>query len=486
MRLEATRVLSSRSLLMGPTTAPARDNRLPAAHGEAALVRAIDLRGATLLVVGNVIGSAIFLTSGTIAGELHSTTALLAAWVAGGLLSLAGGLTFAELGAMFPRSGGLYVFLEEAYGPLPAFLFGWAGLSITLTGSCAAVAVGFAEYFSYFVPSLGNSHVLLSLRLPIGHLTITASGVVAAASLGVVAAINYVGVAVATKIQGALAIVKVAGLAAIPVLAVALHPASPSFAPVLPPVPSPAAAFGVAMIAVLWAYDGWYYLPFSAGEILDPGRVIPRALIAGIAMLCVIYLSVNVGYLLALDLSAMSGEVRIAEKAMTVLAGEWGAWFMALTVCLSTFGNNIAGILFASRAAFAMASDGLLFRRVADVHPRYRTPNVAIVVTASWAAFLALTGSYDQLFTYVVFAMVLFNMFGGLAIFRLRRTRANMHRPYRTWGYPWVPLAFVCSSLLLLANTLVERPAEALLGLGLVALGVPMYWYVKRRSAQRG
>jgi APA family basic amino acid/polyamine antiporter len=483
MRLAATRVLSSPSLRMGLTTAPARSKRLPAAHGEAALVRAIDLRGATLLVVGNVIGSAIFLTSGTIAGELHSTTALLAAWVAGGLLSLAGGLTFAELGAMFPRSGGLYVFLEEAYGPLPAFLFGWAGLSITLTGSCAAVAVGFAEYFSYFVPSLGNSHVLLSLSLPVGRLTITAAGVVAAASLGVVAAINYVGVAAATKIQGVLTIAKVAGLAAIPVLAVALHPVSPSFAPVLPPVPSPAAAFGVAMIAVLWAYDGWYYLPFCAGEILDPGRVVPRALVAGIGILCIVYVSVNVGYLLALDLSAMSGEVRIAERAMTVLVGDWGARFMALTVCLSTFGNNIAGILFASRASFAMASDGLLFRRVADVHPRYRTPNVAIVVTASWAAFLALTGSYDQLFTYVVFAMVLFNMFGGLAIFRLRRTHAAVHRPYRTWGYPWVPVAFVGSSLLLLANTLIERPVEALLGLALVALGLPMYWYVKRGSA---
>jgi APA family basic amino acid/polyamine antiporter len=479
MRPEAMRVLSSRSLLMGPTTVPARPDRLPVPHGDAALVRAIGFRGATLLVVGNVIGSAIFLTSGTIAAELQSTTALLAGWAAGGLLSLAGGLTFAEMGAMFPRSGGLYVFLEEAYGPLPAFLYGWACLFVILTGSCAAVAVGFAEYFSYFVPGFGSGHVLLSLPLPAGRLTIAAAGVVAAASLAVVAAINYVGVAAATKIQGALTVVKVAGLAAIPVLGVALHPASPSLSPVLPPVPNPAAAFGVAMIAVLWAFDGWYALPFSAGEIRDPARVIPRALIAGIGMICVIYVSVNVGYLFALDLSAMSGEVRIAERAMTALVGGWGAVFISMIVCLSTFGNNIAGILFASRASFAMAVDGLLFRRVADVHPRYRTPHIAIVVTASWSALLALTGSYDQLFTYVVFAMVLFNMLGGLAIFRLRRTRADVQRPYRTWGYPWVPVAFVGSSVLLLANTLIERPSESLLGLGLVALGLPMYWYFK-------
>ena len=465
---------------MGQTTADQGRAAPLAAHRDAALVRAIGLGGATLLVIGNVIGSAIFLTSGTMAAELDSATALLAVWVAGGLLSLAGGLTFAEMGAMFPRSGGLYVFLEEAYGPLPAFLFGWAGLFITLTGSCSAVAVGFAEYFSYFVPSLGRSHVLLSI--PAAHLTITAAGVVAAASLGVAAAINYVGVSAATRTQGALTIVKVAGLAAIPVLALVFHPASPSLTPVLPPVPSPGSAVGVAMIAVLWAFDGWSYLPFSAGEIRDPGRVIPRALIAGIGLLCVIYLAVNLGYLFTLDIPGMRGEVRIAERAMTALVGGWGASFMAMIVCLSTFGNNIAGVLFASRAAFAMASDGLLFSRVAEVHPRYRTPHVAIAVTTVWSAALALTGSYDQLFTYVVFAMVLFNMLGGLAIFRLRRTHAALARPYRTWGYPWVPVAFVASSLLLVGNTLLERPLEAILGLGFVASGLPMFWYFRRIS----
>ena len=482
MRLRRSRVLSSRDLPMGQTTIEADRPAPLTAHGDAALVRAIGLGGATLLVIGNVIGSAIFLTSGTMAAELQSATALVAVWVAGGLLSLAGGLTFAEMGAMFPRSGGLYVFLEEAYGPLPAFLFGWAGLFITLTGSCSAVAVGFAEYFSYFVPALGRDRVLLSI--PSAHLTITAAGVVAAASLAVAAAINYVGVSAATRLQGALTVVKVAGLAAVPMLALLFHPASPSVTPVMPPVPSPTAALGVAMIAVLWAFDGWYYLPFSAGEIRDPGRVIPRALIAGIALLCAIYVSVNVGYLFALDIPGMRGEVRIAERAMTVLVGSWGAWFMALVVSLSTFGNNIAGVLFASRAAFAMASDGLLFSRIARVHPRYRTPHVAIIVTTIWSAALALTGSYDQLFTYVVFAMVLFNMLGGLAIFRLRRTHANVPRPYRTWGYPWVPLAFVGSSSLILANTLLERPTESLLGLGLVAVGLPMFWIVTNSSTK--
>jgi basic amino acid/polyamine antiporter, APA family len=465
---------------MGQTTASRPDVAPVVAHGDAALERAIGFGGATLLIIGNVIGSAIFLTSGTMAAELNSATALLTSWMAGGLLALAGGLTFAELGAMFPRSGGLYVFLKEAYGPLPAFLFGWSALFVILTGASSAVAVGFAEYFSYFVPSLSRERVVLAI--PAAHLTITAAGVVAAASLGVVATINYVGVAAAARLQGALTVIKVAGLAAIPVLALVIHPASPSLSPVMPAVSSPASAFGVAMIAVLWAFDGWYALPFSAGEIRDPGRVIPRALVAGIGILCVIYLAVNVGYLYALDIPGMRGEVRIAERAMTALVGSWGAWFMAMIVCLSTFGNNIAGVLFASRAAFAMASDGLLFSRIAAVHPRYRTPNVAIILTTGWSATLALTGTYDQLFTYVVFAMVLFNMLGGLAIFRLRRTHPHTPRPYRTWGYPWVPVAFVASSLLLVANTLLERPFEALLGLGFVALGLPMFFYFRARA----
>lgn len=467
---------------MGPTIADRGRSAPGASQGDAALVRAIGLGGATLLVVGNVIGSAIFLTSGTMAAELQSASALLGVWLAGGLLSLAGGLTFAEMGAMFPRSGGLYVFLEEAYGRLSAFLFGWAGVFIIFTGACSAVAVGFAEYFSYFVPSLGRDRVLLNV--PALHVTITAAGVVAAASLAVVAAINYIGVAAAIRIQSIMTILKVAGIAAVPVLALVLHPASPSFSPVIPPVASPGSALGVAMIAVLWAFDGWYALSYSAGEIRDPGRVIPRGLIGGIGLLCGIYLVVNLGYLYSLGISGMSGEVRVAERAMTVLVGGWGAWFMAMVVSLSTLGNNIAGVLVASRTAFAMASDGMLFSRLAEVHPRYRTPAAAIVATTAWSALLALTGTYDQLFTYVVFAIVLFNMLGGLAIFRLRRTHPDLPRPYRTWGYPWVPFAFVLSSLLVVGNTLVERPVESLLGVGLVALGLPMFWYFNRRRAE--
>ena len=452
----------------------------PSATSSDGLVRAIGLPAATLLVVGNVIGSAIFLTSGIIAADLQSTPALLAAWLAGGLLTMAGGLTFAEMGAMLPRTGGLYVFLEEAYGPVWGFLFGWAALLVVLTGSVAGVAVGFAEYLSYFVPALSTSKVVATA----GPMSITAGGVVAAISILAIGWINLVGVGVASRVQAVLTVVKVLGIAAIPVLALALMPETPLLTPIVPPVSRPLAAFGVAMIAVMWAFEGWSYLAMSAGEVHDAARVVPRAYLLGTVSLTVIYLAVNVGYVFALSLPAMAGETRIAEKAMTALVGPAGATFIAAVVVISTLGCNVAGTLAMSRACFAMARAGLFFRPVAAVHPVYRTPHVAILVTCVWSALLAVSGSYEQLFTYVTFASVLFSALGGLAIFRLRRTHAHLPRPYRVWGYPVVPGLFVAGCGLLVVNTLMERPVESLLGLGLVALGLPAFWHWRGRAAR--
>jgi APA family basic amino acid/polyamine antiporter len=266
----------------------------------------------------------------------------------------------------------------------------------------------------------------------------------------------------------------------------ALHPVTPVLTPLVPPVARPLTAFGVAMIAVMWAYEGWSYLAFSAGEVRDARRVVPRALILGTCSLMAIYVAVNVGYVFALSLPAMSGETRVAEKAMTALVGPAGATFIALVVCISTLGCNVAGTLAMSRSCFAMARDGLFFRAVAAVHPVHRTPHVAILVTCVWAALLALSGTYDQIFTYVTFASVLFSTLGGVAIFVLRRTQAHVERPYRAWGYPVVPGLFVAGSGLLVANTLAERPVESLLGLGLVALGLPAYWYWNRQRQAQG
>jgi APA family basic amino acid/polyamine antiporter len=451
---------------------------------EQSLVRGITFWPATMLVVGNVIGSAIFLTTGAMVEALPSASLVLGAWLAGGLMACAGGLTFAEMGALLPRSGGMYVFLEEAYGPLLAFLFGWTMVLVVLPGGMAAVAVGFAESFSYFAPSLSTTRLLTTIALPVGALSISAGQVVAALSIAALAVANLFGVAGASRVAAAVTVLKIVGVVAIPVVAMAAWPHTPELTPIVPPVARPLAAFGVAMIAVMWAYEGWAYLAFAAGEVRDPTRTLPRAFIYGTLGLTVVYILVNVGYFVALPLDAISGEPRVAEKAMTAVAGPFGATAVAAIVCLSTLGCNMSAVLAVSRAGYAMARDGMFFRFAALVHPTYRTPHGALFGLACWSCALTLSGSYEQLFTYVMFAAVVFNVLAGLAIFRLRRTHAHLARPYRTWGYPVVPLVFVIGSMGLVLNTLLERPVESVAGLLLMAAGLPAYAYWRRRRVR--
>lgn len=451
---------------------------------DAKLIRALGLGSATLFVVGSVVGSGIFLTTGIMASSIPSASLLLLAWTLGGVLALTGGLTYAEMGAMYPRSGGVYVFLREAYGPLTGFLYGWAALLVVLSGGIAAVAVGFAEYLSYFVPALSPSRVILSVPLPIGGAwTLSAGQVAAVASISVLGAINYVGVRSGNMVNAVMTVAKVAGLAALPVMALLVQRVDPVFTPVVPPdLVRPAASFGVAMIAVLWTYEAWYFITYASGEIRNPQRTLPLALLFGILALIAIYVTVNVAYLYSLRIDEMQGVVRIAERAATTLVGPGGATFVALTVLVSTFGCNAPAILGGSRLLFAMSGDGVFFRSAGAVHPVYRTPHVAIVGLTAWSSLLALSGTYEQLFTYVMFASILFNVAGGIAIFRLRVTQPDRPRPYRAWGYPAVPVLFIGGSLAFVLNTLVERPVESLAGLGLVALGLPAYWYWTRTA----
>jgi basic amino acid/polyamine antiporter, APA family len=450
------------------------------ASAEEHLVRAIGLRSAVLFVMGSVIGSGIFLTTGVMAASLPSTALLLGAWTLGGLFALTGGLTYAEMGAMFPRSGGVYVFLREAWGALPAFLYGWAALLVVVSGGIAAVAVGFANYLSYFVPALSPGHVLWRVPLPWGTWAIDAGKLAGVGSLILLGAVNYVGVRSGNGVNAVMTTAKVAGLAALPALAIAAPRVSPAWTPIVPAVPHPAAAFGVAMIAVLWTYEAWYFVTYAAGEVRDPHRNIPRALVTGILAIATIYISVNVSYFYALRLDEMQGVTRIAERSATALAGPRGATFVALTVVVSTFGCNAAAILAGSRLLFAMAEDGVFLPIAGAVHPRYRTPHVAIVALTIWSIILTLSGTYDQLFTYVMFASILFSVFCGLALFRLRRTHPDHPRPYRALGYPVVPALFVIGSAVFVVNTLLERPVESLSGLGLLAIGLPVYFYWRR------
>ena len=446
------------------------------------LIRAIGLWSAVMIVIGSVIGSGIFLTTGGMAALIPSASLLLLAWVLGGVLAITGGLTYAEMGAMYPRSGGVYVFLREAYGRLPAFLYGWSSLLVVISGSVAAVAVGFAEYLSYFVPVLSTSNVVLAVPVPWGTFSVSAGQLVAAASIGVLGAVNYVGVRSGNMVNVVLTAAKVAGLAAIPIMALIAGTAQPAFTPVVPPdLQRPVASFGIAMIAVLWTYESWYYVTYAAGEITDPQRNVPRALLIGVLALMAIYVVVNVAYLYTLTLDEMRGVTRIAEKAAATLMGSSGASFIALTVVVSTFGCNAAGILGGSRVLFAMALDGVFLPAASRVHPQYRTPHVAVTALTVWSMVLTLSGTYEQLFTYVMFSSILFSAAAGAALFRLRATRPSQPRPYRAWGYPTVPAVFVLGSAAFVLNTLLERPVESIAGLGLLATGVPVYWYSRPR-----
>ena len=431
----------------------------------AQLERAIGPLPATLLVIGSVIGSGIFLTTGDMAKALPSPVLLLLAWAAGSLFALTGALTYAELGTMFPRAGGVYVFLNEAFGPLLGFLYGWTTLLVVLAGGIAAVAVGFAHSFNYFVPGA---------PVPL----------VAVASIVALGVINYFGVRVGAGTNSVLTIAKITGLLLLPVFALVSTSAhTPAWTPVVPPeITAPAAAFGVALISVLWACEGYYFLTYAGSEIRDPARTIPRALTFGLLCIAFIYLVANLVYLYALPMAELRGTTRVAEKAATALVGPSGATIIALTVLVSTLGANAAVILAGSRVMYAMAERGLFFRAAGAVHPLYKSPHVAVIALTAWASILALSGTYEQLFTYVVFISVLFSMFGGLALFRLRQARPAAERPYRVWGYPVVPALFILGSLYLVINTLLARPLESLAGFVLLVIGLPVYWYWSGRA----
>lgn len=447
-------------------------------HG---LVRGLGPWDAALVTIGSVLGTGIFITTGDMARVLPHPGLILLAWVVGGLLTLAGALSYAELGALFPRAGGQYVFLREAYGPLWGFLFGWAAFWVIMSGGIATLAVGFGEYLGPFLPFFSTKHVVFSL----GGWAVNGGQLAAALAIAFLTALNYLGLREGALLQNAVTIVKIGSLLGLAVFGL-LAPAREDprlFAPLGGGYG--VASFGVAMIAVLWTYDGWYGATNLAGEMRRPERDLPIGLIAGTAVVTLLYTLMNLVYVRALPVGAMGETARIGEATAEVLFGSRGARLITAAVLVSTFGCISSTILYAARIYLPMAQDGVFFPALARIHPRYRTPSASIVAQGLWSALLAFSGTYEQLYTYVVFAVVLFHALTGTAVLVLRRTRPDAPRPYRTWGYPFVPAVFVLASLALVANTLAEKPKESLFGLGILALGLPAYasW---RRSARRG
>jgi len=409
---------------------------------------------------------------------------ILLVWLAGGLLTLAGALTYGELGVLFPKAGGLYHFVKEAYGPRIGFLYGWTAFLVIMSGGNAAIAVAFGEYLGSFLPWFSTGHFLLSV--PIGSWTWTLSGgqVAAVLALVLLTAVNHFGLKEGAWVQNALTVLKIGAIVGL--IAIGLF----ARAPVTPNLFGPAghipsgllAAFGVAMIAALWTYDGWYGLTCSAGEMRDPGRSLPRGLILGTAAVMLMYLLLNLVYARALPISAMAETPRIAETAASVLFGPGAARLVSLVVLVSAFGCLSSTILYSSRIYLPMAEDGLFFRSLARIHPVYRTPVPSLWAQTAWSIVLTVSGTYSQLYTYVIFASVLFHAMTAAAVFIFRRRLPDAPRPYRTWGYPVVPALFILACLLLIGNTLKESPVESLVGLGIVALGVPAYEMFRRRG----
>jgi APA family basic amino acid/polyamine antiporter len=392
---------------------------------------------------------------------------VLAIWVFSGLLVLCGALTLAELGAMLPHSGGLYVYMREAYGPFWGFLYGWTIMLVVVPGSVAALTSAFLLYLGRFVPlpPWGEKSVGIALLLTLAF-------------------INTRGVSWGARVQTLFTFLKLAGIVGLVVLAVVTQRGDVAhFAPLFPAHAPPGlmAAIGVAMISTLFAYDGWHFVGFVAGEIREPARNVPRSIVLGVLIVIAVYLSANLAYIFVLGQSEIAGSQRVAADAMTRMIGPVGGNLIALAILCSTFGAISANVLAGPRVFFAMARDGVFFRRLAAIHPRHQTPANAIWLLAGWACVLTLTGGYEHLITMAMFAnWILFAMVVA-SVMVLRRKRPDVPRPYRVAGYPVTALVFVIVSSVFVINTLVESPGSSLLGLGILLVGVPFYLIWKRR-----
>jgi len=473
--------------------------------GGAQLQRGLGVIDGALITIGAIIGTGIFFTTKDMAAVMPHAGLVLLVWIAGGLLTLAGALTYAELGTLFPRAGGMYHYLKEAYGPLWGFLYGWTAFLVIMSGGIAAIAIGFGTYLGGFVPFFAPANVLLSV--PLGSWTWSFNGMQVAAigAILLLTAVNHRGLREGAVVQNLFTLLKIGALVAFVIggIFVAAQAQPDWFGP-LPNVATSGAggvgdagsaggagssggfallvAFGAAMVGALWTYDGWYGITSSAGEMKRPERNLPRALILGCAAVVVLYVLTNVMYFRALPIGAMVGSERIGQDAASALFGGTAGRLFGAAVVVSSFGCLSATILYSSRLYLPMAQDGLFFRAAARVSPRFHTPGASLWMQSAWAVLLTLGGSYQALYTYVAFGGVLFHVLCGAAVFVLRRKRPELPRPYRAWGYPVVPALFVLASLLLVWNTLETSPTESLTALGLVFLGLPAYAFWRRRS----
>jgi APA family basic amino acid/polyamine antiporter len=440
------------------------------------LSRTLRPRDLLLLFIGSVIGSGIFLTPGLILRQLDgSVGAAFLVWIVGGVLSLLGALTYAELSAANPEAGGLYCFIRDGFGRIPAFLYGWSLFLVIASGTIAALAHAFTRYLAEVVP-----------------FPPAATKLIAVAMIAVVTAVNVWGTRKSSDLQNWTTLIKAGAVAVLSAVLLALgHHAGEI------PVALPAAqhgmslfsAFGLAMIAVLWAYEGWQFGTYSAGEVIDPQKSFPRAFLLGSLILVALYLVANVAYLIALGPAAATASDAIAATAASSVLGPWAGKFIAVTILISVFSSTNSVILTAPRVFYAMANDNLFFKKLAEVHPRFGTPAAAIISLGVWSAILACAGKFAELIGGVIFVGWIFYGLGAAAIFPLRRKSPNAKLPYRVPGYPFTPFLFVLAAAAIVANAIILAfydPASfqhIVVAIILFLLGLPAYAFWRRHSS---
>lgn len=436
------------------------------------------------IVVGTVIGSGIFLVPKTMIQRVGSVEWVFAVWVIGGLLSLAGALSYAELAAAMPEAGGEYVFLREAYGPLWGFVYSWTQLWVAKSGSIATLATGFFLYLSNFFPPLDT--VFYTIRLPLGPhggpLELRWGQLLAIGLIAFLGWLNYFGVKLGGEVQVGVTVVKVVLIAV--VIAAGLLLGHPHAAPAAPIAPATFSGFIAALVAALWAYDGWNNVSMVSSEIRHPQKNLPLALIGGTLAVILIYMLANAAYFRVMTPHEVAGADRVAADMMRKIWHAPGANAVSIAAMISIFAALNGSILTGSRVPYAAAREGYFFAAIGRVNPRHRTPAVSIGALSAWASVLVLTGRYDDLFNLVIFASWILYGMTAAAVIVLRIRRPELARPYRTLGYPLVPLLFVMGACVLLLSTAIERPRESLMGIGLILLGLPFYMYW-RKDAQK-
>jgi APA family basic amino acid/polyamine antiporter len=444
---------------------------------EGELKRAIGLRHATAMVVGTIIGASIFVQPSEITGQVPTVFGIFAVWAVAGLLTMFGALVCAELASTFPESGGVYVYLREAYSPAIGFLWGWAMFWTMHSGIIAAVATVFARYVGFLVP-LGN----------------VGTRSVAIAAVLVLSWVNYRGVRQGSVLQATFTWTKVLAILAIIAVGFSLGGDAHEVAITADAAADAAAragasveegltfsSFALALVAGLFAFGGWHMVTYNAGETLDPRKTIPRALIIGTLLVTACYIALNAVYLYLLPFDAVATSTRVAADAADAVFGRGGGAVMSVVVLFSAFGALSGIVLAGPRVYYAMAKDGLLFKWIGTVHPRYRTPHRAILLQAIWSSVLVATGTYRALFTRVIYTEWIFFGLMALGVLIVRR-RTDVQRQYSCWGYPWVPIVFALSGFAIVANQIVVQPMDSLLGMGMVLIGLPIYYLWARRT----